>query len=132
MTHPEPFIGSPISGDGPLSADPVSVLVDGVNVDAVAAAVRACPGVSDLYAGRFAEVATYLPGRRVLGVVVADGTLTVQVRSRWAVPADALLREIDSAVARLLHGHKLRVVVGDVDDPPAADDLGSSASIGAR
>jgi hypothetical protein len=129
VTTPEPIARSPLARHDEPAPVPVPALVDGVNVDAVAAAVRACPGVSDLYPGRFAEVATYLPGRRVPGVVIADGTLTVQVRSRWAVPADALLREIDSAVANLRHGHQLRVVVADIDDPRAADHPGSSAPI---
>jgi len=69
---------------GPLS--PRLRSSDGVNVDAVAAAVLGCAGVAGLDGGRFGEVASYLPGRKVPGVVVSGGRVTVQIRSRWAVP----------------------------------------------
>jgi hypothetical protein len=64
--------------------DPAPAVIDGVDVDAVAAAVAGCTGVSALDGGRFGEVASYVPGRKVPGVVVGDGRVTVQVRSRWA------------------------------------------------
>ncbi|NED70757.1 hypothetical protein G3I15_58540, partial [Streptomyces sp. SID10244] len=38
----------------------------------VADAVTAVPGVTGLYGGVFGEIATYLPGGRVSGVVVDD------------------------------------------------------------
>src|SRR5881398_3708720 len=40
------------------------VAIDGVDVDAVAAAVQACPDVAGLDGGKFGEVASYLPGRK--------------------------------------------------------------------
>ena len=46
-------------------------MIDDVDVDAVAAAVAGCAGVSALDGGQFGEVASYLPGRKVTGVVVA-------------------------------------------------------------
>ena len=48
---------------GPRGAPPAAVLVDGVDVEAVAMAVAECPGVSGLDSGRYGEVASYLPGR---------------------------------------------------------------------
>jgi len=47
------------------SLNPRPQLVDGVNVDAVASAVRSCPGVDDLATGALGSVASYLPGRTV-------------------------------------------------------------------
>lgn len=38
----------------------------------LATAVLAVPGVRDLHNGLFGEIATYLPGRRVPGVSLAD------------------------------------------------------------
>ncbi|MFD4183444.1 hypothetical protein ACFWPB_20405, partial [Rhodococcus sp. NPDC058514] len=38
--------------------------------DLIADAVLAVPGVAGLHGGMFGEVATYLPGRRVLGVAL--------------------------------------------------------------
>ncbi len=93
-------------------------VVDGIDIDAVAAAVRACPGVSDLSGGRLGDVASYLPGRRVPGVVVEPTALSIQVRARWGVPAADLLAQITVALAVLRHGRPLDVVVADVDDPP--------------
>lgn len=95
-------------------------VVDGVDVDAVAVAVRACGGVSGLFAGRYGEVGTYLPGRRVAGVEVRDRTVTVHVRSRWGVAAKRLLGEITAATAPLVAARTVHVVVADIDDPPGA------------
>ncbi len=77
-----------------------SAVVDGVDVDAVAAAVRQCDGVSGLDGGPYHEVATYLPGRTIDGVSVADGgRVQVQVRSRWGVEAPLLATLIQITLA---------------------------------
>ena len=48
-------------------------------VDLLAAAVRAVPGVAALHPGMFGEVGTYLPGRRVPGIrTVGDVTEVVR------------------------------------------------------
>ena len=44
---------------------PGPAVIDGIEVDAVAAAVAGCAGVSALDGGPFGEVASYLPGRKV-------------------------------------------------------------------
>ncbi len=93
--------------------------VDGVNVDAVAAAARGCPGVSDLAGGRFGDVTSYLPGRRVPGVAVDATTVTVQVRARWGVRAADLLGQVTAAVTPHVAGRSTQVVVDDIDDSPA-------------
>ena len=41
---------------------PLVSVIDGVDAEAVAAAVQGCAGVSALDSGRFGEVASYLPG----------------------------------------------------------------------
>ena len=46
---------------------PGSAVIDGIDIDAVAAAVRGCAGVAGLDGGQFGEVASYLPGRKVAG-----------------------------------------------------------------
>lgn len=100
---------------GAVSSD--AAVVDGINVDAVAAAVRACAGVSDLVGGRFGDVTSYLPGRRVAGVSVNAQVVRVQVRSRWGVPAGDLLSQITTMLTPVVHGRHVEVVVADVDDP---------------
>jgi hypothetical protein len=103
----------------PPAAPPPVALVDGVDVDAVALAVLQCPAVSGLDGGRFGEVASYLPGRRVAGVTAGGGRVTVQVRSRWGIPAAVLAGQVTAAVARVT-GHPADVVIADIEDPPAA------------
>ena len=64
-------------------------IVYGIDVDAVAAAVRACPGVSGLDGGRYGDVTTYLPGRAVAGVVVGGGRVRPEARIRRRGPSPA-------------------------------------------
>lgn len=102
------------------SADPSADqagIVDGVNVDELAAAAAGCPGVAGLYAGRFGEIGSYLPGRRVAGVEVGRDAVTIQVRSRWNVTASDLLRQISTVTAGRTGGRSLRVVMADIEDP---------------
>ncbi|MGI9009422.1 MAG: hypothetical protein ACR2FU_25070 [Streptosporangiaceae bacterium] len=98
---------------------PIPAATDGVDVDAVAETVRRCPGVSGLDGGRFGEVATYLPGRRVAGVVATADRVTVQVRSRWGIPAAGLAAQIRAALAPVT-GRPVNVVIADIDDPDTA------------
>ena len=97
---------------------PLAAVIDGVDVGAVAVAVQGCAGVSALDSGRFGEVASYLPGRRVPGVVVRDRSVLVGVRSRWGVGAADLFAEIASAVAPLIGRRWVEVAIGDIDDSP--------------
>jgi hypothetical protein len=93
-------------------------IIDGVDVDAVAATVRACAGVSGLDGGPYHEVATYLPGRTVDGVAVSGGRVQVQVRSRWGVEAPLLATLIKTVLAPLTGARPVDVTVADIDDPP--------------
>ena len=99
-----------------------AVVIDGVNVDAVAAAVRDCAGVSGLDGGQYGEVATYLPGRAVEGVVIG-GRVRVQVRSRWGVEAPLLAAQITTVLAPLTGPRPVDVVIADIDDPPSTPPL---------
>ncbi len=106
--------------------------MDGVDVDAVALAVRDCAGVSALDGGPFGETVTYLPGRTVAGVVVSDGRVRVQVRSRWGVEAPLLAVLITTVVAPLTGPRPVDVVIADIDDPPSGPPPGSPAVAGRR
>ena len=105
---------------GPVAVPVPLAVVDGVDVDAVATAARACPDVEDLDAGRWGEVATYLPGRRVPGVQVAPDAVLVQVRGRWGVPAVELATRIRLTLAPLVGNRRVDVVLADLGDPPTA------------
>ena len=97
-----------------------AAVIDGINVDAVAAAAAGCAGVAALDSGQFGEVASYLPGRQVPGVVVRPDSVLIQVRSRWGVTAADLLDQITAAVTPAAAGRRVDVVIGDIDDPPSA------------
>jgi hypothetical protein len=103
-------------------APAAAAVIDGINVDAVAAAVRACPGVSELDGGQYGEVTTYLPGRVIRGVVADDGRVRVQVRSAWGTEAPLLAAAITAALAPLTGIRPVDVVIADIDDPPCGGD----------
>lgn len=92
-------------------------LVDGVDVDVVAGAARACRGVEDLEGG-FPEVATYLAGRRVRGVRVIGDAVEIHVRVAWGVPAYEVAAAVQAAVAPLVGGHDVNVTIAGLGDPP--------------
>lgn len=102
----------------PASSVPGAAVIDGVDVGAVAAAVLACPGVAALDSGQFGVVASYLPGRKVAGVMVSGGRVKIQVCVRWAVPAPDLARKIAAALVPLTGHYPVDVVIADIDDPP--------------
>ena len=106
-----------------------AAVIDGVDVDAVAAAMAGCAGVAALDGGPFGEVASYLPGRKVAGVVIGDGRVTVQVRSRWGVPAPDLAALIAAVLAPLTGHRPVDVVIADIDDPPGAPDRTPAAGL---
>jgi len=82
-----------------VSAAPVPVVE---TADAVAALVLAVPGVARLHPGRFGEVATYLPGRRVTGVKLTDDRVEVHVVIADDEPIRALAQQIHAAVAAVV------------------------------
>ncbi len=107
------MIASPPDVPGPA-------LSDSAEIDAVAAVVRGCDGVSALDGGPFGEVASYLPGRIVPGVAVDDSRIRVQVRSAWGIPAAELAARITTALAPVAGPRPVDVTIADIDDPPAA------------
>ena len=98
--------------------DTDTALVDGINVDAVASVVRACPGVSDLADGRFGDATSYLPGRRLTGVAVREDAVRISVRAKWGVTASDLLHQITLALRPIVSDRRIEVVIAEIDDPP--------------
>jgi hypothetical protein len=91
-----------------------------VDVEAVAAAAQGCPLVAGLTGGRFGEVATYRPGRRILGVRQADGAVEVHVVARWGTPLPELADVVRSAVTPYAGGLPVAVFVDDIELPGGA------------
>lgn len=82
-------------------------------VDRVAAAALAVPGVDGLHAGSFGEVGTYLPGRRVAGVRLADDVAEVHVAVVMGSPIPDLAAAVVTAVSPLVDT-PVQVFVEDV------------------
>jgi len=97
--------------------NPDTAIVEGVNVDALAAAVRSCPAVDDLDGGPLGTVATYLPGRRVPGIRIGADRATIQVRGKWDVPIREPAGQVLAAVAPLTGGRTIDIFVADVAEP---------------
>ena len=87
------------------------------DVEAVAAAAQGCPLVAGLTGGRFGEVATYMPGRRILGVREADGTVEVHVVARWGTPLPELADTVRAAVAPYAGELPVAVFIDDIELP---------------
>ncbi|KQU65219.1 hypothetical protein ASD62_10385 [Phycicoccus sp. Root563] len=87
-----------VEGGQPDERDPI---------DDIAAAVLAVPGVSDLHAGMFGEVATYLPGRRVSGIRLQPDLTEVHLTIAFGSPvretADAVRRAVAEQVGTPVH-----------------------------
>ncbi len=106
--------------------------------DAIAAAVLACPAVAALYGGGPVQVATFLPGRRVEGVQLADDRVRVAVVAAYGVPMIVLAEQVRAAVSPLAGGRPVDLHIGDLQLPeeqqPAlpAGPIGSCASRSGR
>ena len=101
----------------PAPADPDAL------VDALAAAVAACPSVARLSGGAVGEVATYLPGRRVTGVRMApEGRVEVHVVAYLVATVATVEREVRAAVTALVGPRPVDVGIDDLEltPPPTA------------
>ena len=84
-----------------VAADGDGIVATGaVDTDRIADAVLGCPGVAQLHGGRFGEIATYLPGRRVSGIRVDPTAPAVEVHVVGRYPAS--VAEIDRQVRTAL------------------------------
>ena len=88
-----------------------------VDVEAVAAAAQGCPLVAGLTGGRFGEVATYRPGKRILGVREAGGGVEVHVIARWGTPLPELADAVRATVSPYAGGLPVSVFVDDIELP---------------
>ena len=86
--------------------DPVAV----EPADRVAAATLAVPGVAALHAGAFGEVATYLPGRRVVGVRTGPGATAVHVTVAFGSDIRTVAEDVRASVGAVAPG-EVQVVV---------------------
>ena len=102
------------------------------DLEAVAAAALGSPLIADLSGGRFGEIATYLPGRRIVGVREVEGTVEVHVVARWGTPLPEVADILRAAVTPHAGGLPVAVFVEDIEVPadptPAAISEASIAT----
>ena len=87
------------------------------DVEAVAAAALGSPLIAGLTGGRFGEVATYLPGRRIVGVREADGAVEIHVVAKWGTPLPEVADVVRRAVSAHTDGAPVAVFVDDIELP---------------
>lgn len=105
----------------PTTVDPDAL------AEIVAAAVTAHPAVARLDGGVFGGIATYLPGRRLVGVRLGRGDEHVEVAVVLHLGTDIprTVRELRSEVAALCDGAAVDITVADLATP--ADEVGPPA-----
>jgi hypothetical protein len=102
-----------------MGSNSAVAVVDGVDLDAVAAAVIGCGGVDDLHSGPWGGAVSYLPGRQVTGVRVASDHVLISVRGRWGVPVTELAHQVRGALAALVAPRRVDILVAEVSDATA-------------
>lgn len=114
-TRPDVRPVEPADGEGTLRRVTPSEEPD---AEAIAVAVQRCEGVSRLYGGVGGEIATYLPGRRVPGVRVAERHVEVHVVGRYGPSMAAIAAEVRAAVTAVVPFFvTVDVVIEDLDVP---------------
>lgn len=86
--------------------------------DLVATAALSVPGVAGMHAGQFGEVATYLVGRRVIGVRLRPTLVEVHVALTSGTPVLDVATSVRARVAPLVGRRPVDVTVEDLLDPP--------------
>ena len=114
MTRPVPPAGNHVT----------PAVIDGVDLDAVAAAARGCAAVDDLCPGSWGGVVSYLPGREVAGVRVTHDHVVISVRGRWGVPVIELAGQVRAAITGLVGPRRVNVVVADLAESDAKAPAG--------
>jgi uncharacterized alkaline shock family protein YloU len=112
-------MSSPLQ-DGPAPVGPSSVSSGSVSsgtgkeAEQIATAVSAVPGVAALSGGRLGGVGTYLPGRRVTGVVLREDDLEVHVVGRYGVPVAEIAAEVRQAAEPYVGDRTVHVIIEDL------------------
>jgi len=93
----------------------------------IAGVVLAHPAVHGLHAGPFGVIASYLPGRRVEGVRIAEDGSTVELAivAEFGQPIPALAQQLRAAVRDVAGDVRVDVTIVDlVQAKPTVEDSG--------
>lgn len=88
-----------------------------VDPDLVASTTLGCPSVAALAGGSVGEVATYLPGRRIVGIRITEDELEVHVQARRGAVLPEVGREVRGALRSVAEGRSVAVYIDDVETP---------------
>ncbi|MDJ0392237.1 hypothetical protein QMK17_02685 [Rhodococcus sp. G-MC3] len=88
--------------------------------DTIAAAALSVAGVAALHGGEFGEIATYLPGRKVLGVRVDAVHCDIHISAEYPSDVNGVARGVRAAVQPLV-SVPVSVTVEDVIAPNAGE-----------
>jgi hypothetical protein len=103
-------------------------VVDGLDVDDIAAAVLRCSGVAGLGSGTIGELATYLPGRRVPGIRVTPERVELEICAVWGSPAALIASQIWEALSTVVTDRPVEILITDIA-PPDVKPNGHSPGI---
>ncbi len=95
-----------------MSTEPSEVVA--TQADALAAAVLACPLVAGLHGGAHGHVATYLPGRRVAGIVLTPQQVRVHVTGRYPATMTEIADQVRAAATPHAAGLPVWVTIEDL------------------
>ncbi|WP_245006062.1 MULTISPECIES: Asp23/Gls24 family envelope stress response protein [Rhodococcus] len=88
----------------------------GLAAETVADAALAVHGVAALHGGEFGEVGTYLPGKRVTGVVIDENGCNVHISVAYPANVVTVAQHVRDAVGQVVDV-PITVTVGDVSHP---------------
>jgi len=102
------------------------------DLEGVAAAALGCPLIAELTGGGYGEIATYRPGRRIVGVREIDGVVEVHVVAKWGTPLPEVAEIVRAAVAPSAGDLPVSVFVDDIEVPtdPARAALEEAPVVG--
>ncbi|MDL5156613.1 hypothetical protein [Actinomycetospora termitidis] len=131
MSTPDPVAAAGAAAPGVRATSPGSADAPGRGSlsERVAGALLAHPDVVRLSGGTFGSIATYLPGRRLVGVALGDGeepariSVVLRLGARVRPTAEALR----ALVAAETGARRVDVVVTDVVDPADPTDPAAAA-----
>ena len=128
MSTPAPVTSAtPTGSSGSARPEVQGAVAD--DAESVAATVRALPGVADLYAGGIAPLATYLPGKRVVGVRFDEESVQVALVVAAGSSAPSAAGQVRAALADVAAGRRVDVHVGDVRLPGEVDEADAPAAL---
>lgn len=95
--------------------------------ETIADAALCVPGVAELHGGQFGEVGTYLPNKRIVGVVVNESSCAVHISVKYPANVVAVAQQVRRAVEQVVDV-PVTIIVGDLSiaessrDEPASPD----------